>query len=78
MLISKLVTIEVTPDIAAKIRLLAESGCFAINTGNATLNFHKGQLKSVKTEVYTYSQELSPQMDSDSLKLHDTLVVKTA
>jgi len=50
-----LIKIEVTPDIAAKIKLCAEAGLFAIKTGNATLNFHEGELKSIKTELYTYA-----------------------
>lgn len=52
----ELIKIEVTPDIAAKIRFLAESGIFAINTGNATLNFKDGIIKSIKTELYSYPQ----------------------
>lgn len=52
----KLVTIEVTPDIAAKIRFIAESGVFAIKTGNASLNFLNGNLKSIKTEIMSYQQ----------------------
>lgn len=50
-----LTTIEVTDDIAAKIRFLAESGVFAIKTGNAVLNFHEGELKTIKTEFFTYA-----------------------
>lgn len=49
-----LISIEVTPDIAAKIRFMADSGVFAISTGNASLNFHEGILKSIKTEFFTY------------------------
>lgn len=52
----QLISIEVTPDIAAKIRFLAESGVFSIIKGNATLNFDTGLLKSIKTELYTYAQ----------------------
>ena len=57
-----LISLEVTPDIAAKIRAMAEAGVFAINKGSATLNFLEGELKSVKTEVYSYPvyQCLSP------------------
>lgn len=50
------ITIEVTPDIAAKIRGMADSGVFAIIKGSATLNFVNGVLKIVKTEVYTTVQ----------------------
>lgn len=49
-----LISIEVTPDIAAKIRFLAESGIFVIKTGNASLNFLNGELKSIKTELISY------------------------
>lgn len=60
-----LITIEVTPDIAAKIRFLAESGVFSIQNGSASLNFHEGQLKSVKTEITlhapTFTQKAPPQ-----------------
>lgn len=52
-----IVTIEVTEDIAAKIRFIAESGLFSIHTGNATLNFHEGVLKSIKTEILSYPQK---------------------
>ena len=52
-----LVSIEVTPDIALKIRGLAEAGVFAIRTGNASLNFLDGTLKSIKTELMTYPQQ---------------------
>lgn len=52
-----LIKIEVTPDIAYTIRALAEAGVFAIKTGNASLNFHEGVLKSIKTELMTYPQQ---------------------
>lgn len=51
-----MITLEITEDIAAKIRFLAESGVFAIHTGNASLNFHEGILKSIKTEIMSYPQ----------------------
>lgn len=50
-----LISIEVTPDIAQKIRFMAESGVFALKTGNITLNFHEGELKTIKTEMYSYA-----------------------
>lgn len=59
-----LITLEVTPDIAAKIRFMAESGVFALDTGNASLNFLKGELKSIKTERFTYPQHLSTPVDN--------------
>ncbi len=68
------VTIEVTPDIAAKIRLMAEAGVFALATGNATLNFHNGLLKSVKTEQFTYPQKEA----LDFTQITPILIAKTA
>lgn len=50
-----LITIQVTPDVGSKIRFMAESGVFAIKTGNVSLNFHEGVLKSIKTEIFTYA-----------------------
>ena len=52
-----LITIQVTPDIAFKIRALAEAGVFAIKTGNATVNFHEDKIKSIKTDFFYYPQE---------------------
>lgn len=54
-----LIAVEITTDVAAKIRFMAESGLFNLQTGNATLNFHEGILKSIKTEVYSYPEKLS-------------------
>lgn len=54
-----LISIEVTPDIATKIRLLAESGFFAIKTGNAQCSFIRNELKSIKTEIFTYQRDIS-------------------
>lgn len=62
-----LITVQLTPDIAAKIRFMAESGVFALETGNAQLNFHKGELKSIKTEHFSYPQPLSPGVDSEKI-----------
>jgi hypothetical protein len=62
-----LISLEITPDIALKIRGLAEAGVFAIHTGNATLNFHEGVLKSIKTELYSYPS-LSPPVSLDIKK----------
>lgn len=53
----ELIKIEVTPDIAIKIRLMADAGLFAIKSGNATCNFTNGILKTIKTELYTYAKE---------------------
>lgn len=51
-----LISIEVTPDIALKIRSLAEAGVFSIKTGNASINFHEGSIKSIKTDFMHYPQ----------------------
>lgn len=51
-----LISLQVSEDIATKIRFLAESGVFAMDTGNVSLNFSKGELKSIKTERYCYPQ----------------------
>lgn len=59
MPISELITIEVTPDIAAKIRFMAEGGVFAMAGGSATLNFApNGELKSIKRELFTYAKSV--------------------
>ena len=68
-----LVTIEVTEDIAGKIRFMAESGIFAIKKGNATLNFDAGELKSIKTELFSYPKSY-PQVDTCGV-LTDTRVI---
>lgn len=64
---SMTITIEVTPDIAAKIRGMAEAGVFAIGTGNATLNFHEGVLKSIKTELFSYPKSYAQVETVDTL-----------
>lgn len=51
-----LVAIEITPETASKIRLMADAGIFDMVTGNATLSFLDGNLKTVKTERFTYAQ----------------------
>lgn len=64
-----LITVQITPDIAAKLLFMSESGLFSIQKGNATLNFDAGQLKSIKTELYSY-----PHLGSvDSLTLEAIL-----
>lgn len=66
-----LIKIEVTPDIAAKIRFMAESGVFALKKGMVTLNFDASELKSIKTEIYTYPQKIStkPEVDIKEISL---------
>lgn len=55
-----LIPIEVTPDIATKIRFMVESGVFDIRGGNATLSFDpKGNLKSIKRELFSYGVDNS-------------------
>ncbi len=51
-----LIKIEVTPDIALKLKFLSESGVFDIRGGSATLMFDPaGNLKSIKRELYTHN-----------------------
>lgn len=51
-----LISIEVTPDIASKIRFMAEAGVFALKGASATLNFApNGELKSIKEERFIYA-----------------------
>lgn len=69
-----LISIEVTPDIAAKIRGLAEAGVFAIHTGNANLNFHEGILKSVKTELFTTIKSYTQQEFDSPAQFHAKLI----
>lgn len=49
-----LISLQITEDIAIKIRGMAEAGVFSIETGNAVLSFKDGKLKSIKTEMYSY------------------------
>lgn len=49
-----LISLQVSTDIAEKIRFMAESGVFALETGNVQLNCVEGKIKSIKTERYTY------------------------
>lgn len=53
------ISIEVTADIASKIRLMAEAGVFGLKTGQVTLNIKQGALTTVKLEQFTYAQDLS-------------------
>ncbi len=52
-----LVSIEVTPDVAVKLRFIAESGVFDMRGGNAILSFSPaGELKTIKKEVFYYTK----------------------
>lgn len=53
-----LVAIEITEQVAAQIRFIAESGVFDISTGTATLNFKDGQLLTIKRELFTYAKDM--------------------
>lgn len=64
-----LITIEVTPDIATKIRFMAESGVFAIQNGSATIHFKEGVAKTIKSELYTYAPSLSTGLKGQPLAL---------
>lgn len=51
-----LISIELTPDIATKLRFMVESGVFDVRGGNVTLNFApNGELKSIKKELFSYA-----------------------
>lgn len=54
MLSSSLIKIEVTPDIAAKIRALAEEGVFTLETGSAEIHFKDGALLKIITHRTSY------------------------
>lgn len=65
MLISEipLIPIEVTPDVAVKLRFLFEEGIFDMRGGSATLNFApNGELKSIKKELFAYSRGVDKQL----------------
>lgn len=68
-----LISLQVTPDIAAKLLFMSESGLFSIRKGNAILNFDGGKLKSIKTELYCYPH-VSESLPIDSL--HAGLILK--
>ena len=63
-----LIPVELTPDVAVKLRFMMEAGVFDIRGGTATLNFSKtGELKSIKKEIYTYAPTYThPLGDSDA------------
>lgn len=50
-----LISVELTPDVAIKLRFMMESGIFDIKGGNAVLSFDtSGQLKTIKRELFSY------------------------
>lgn len=52
-----LIPIEITEQEAQVFRIMREAGVFNLKNGSATLNFTKtGMLRSIKTELMTYSQ----------------------
>lgn len=58
MLEPKLYSIEVTEDIAAKIRYLAEIGFFAMKRGKCIVNFtNEGTISSVENHIFHYPQQ---------------------
>lgn len=59
-----MISLQVPEAIATKIRFMAESGVFAIETGNASLNFLNGKLKSIKTEMMSY-----PHLDPEKVDI---------
>jgi hypothetical protein len=51
-----LIPVELTPDIAVKLRFMMASGVFDLRGGNAILSFGiKGDLKSIKVETYHHA-----------------------
>jgi capsule polysaccharide export protein KpsE/RkpR len=56
-----LISIEVTPDIATKIRFLGESGFFSMRRGKVTVNFdNAGNISSMETHTFAYPQAQVP------------------
>lgn len=56
-----LYSIEVTADIAAKIRTLAESGVFAMKGGSCDIHFdNQGSISQVVSHTYRRIEKLSP------------------
>lgn len=51
-----LIPVELTPDVAIKLRFMMESGVFDMRGANAILSFDaKGHLKSIKKETFFYA-----------------------
>lgn len=49
-----LITIELTPDVAVKLRFMMESGVFDIRSGSAKLNFNdRGALVKIERTLFT-------------------------
>lgn len=58
-----LIPVELTPDIAIKLRFMIESGIFDMRGGNAVLSFApNGELKSIKKEQFMYASKLPVDM----------------
>lgn len=70
-----LISIEVTPDIAAKIRMLAEEGVFTLTKGNVVINIDNSSFLTLKVERITHLKKLSTQKDLSSPVPHVTLVM---
>lgn len=52
-----LISVELTPDVAIKLRFMMESGLFDMKGANAILSFdEKGTLKTIKKETFYYSK----------------------
>lgn len=53
-----LISIELTPDIAVKLRFMVESGVFDIRDGSATLHFAaNGKLNKIERKLYTVAPQ---------------------
>ena len=74
MLISELIRVEVTPDIALKIRQLAEEGVFTLTKGNVVINIDNGEFLTLKVERISHPKKLSTVSDIASNIAHDNMV----
>lgn len=50
------IQLEITPDIAEKIRFMSEEGVFGLLTGSAELHFKDGRLLKIITHRTSYQQ----------------------
>jgi len=51
-----LIPVELTPDVAIKLRFMMESGVFDVKGGNVVLSFDaNGQLKTIKRELFSHN-----------------------
>lgn len=70
-----LINIEVTSDIAIKIRQLAEEGIFTLNKGNVIINIDNGNFLTLKVERITHPKTLSTENNLLTKTPHVTVVM---